>query len=118
MIALARMTDAPEAGQEPAPPAGPLVKFRPLRERRSERLTRHDRERLKKEAADADAARRAAAPQGWAQQPRASRERQERWTLITAAMLIGVVGMLVIGMLRAERQAGQGATVSNNEQTR
>jgi hypothetical protein len=34
-----------------------------------------------------------------------SNPRQDRWELITAVVLLAVVGMLAIGILRAERAA-------------
>lgn len=96
----------------------------PLRDRRSERLTRHDRERL--------AARRAAAPQGWREQAPADRtqvvkvpnrtisvRKGSRWDWPSLAAFALTVALLVWGMSRPEKPAAGGqVTVSNNKQVR
>ena len=97
--------------------------FVPLRDRRSERLTRHDRERL--------AARRIG-EQGWREQAPADRtqvvkvpnrvisvRKGSRWDWPSLAAFLLTMAGLAWGMSRPEKpQVGGQVTVSNNKQAR
>lgn len=115
MLAVARMADAPEGevhDLSQIPPRSP--RSQTLRLRHRLRAAQRREQAKQQRTAEAFA-------QGWAQQSErkaqqaAALAKRDRWTLITAAVAIAVAGMLVVGILRAERGRGQGeqATTQN-----